>query len=232
MIWGSLIDCLTTTPELESEMVAVSPYKDFKKAEARLWRDGQLKAHKIVVTQETRERANYAVEMLLSKCKASAEIFEKSKGQVVVTGKSLGCNLKGLVDLVLPSCTVLHDLKTTASFSESGFSKTIADRGYHCQGGLYLPLWNAMHPEDQRDGFEIIWQDSKEPFEVAIDELPLSEVEAGTEQILHLLEKVVNAAKEDRWPMKFEGRKLSSTRPVWAARESEAKMNAERNDNE
>jgi len=136
MIWGSLIDCLTTTPELESEMIAVSPYKDFKKAEARQWRDEQLKAHKIVVTQETREKANYAVEMLLSKCKASAEIFEKSKGQVVVTGKSLGCNLKGLVDLVLPSCSVLHDLKTTASFSESGFSKTIADRGYQCQGGL------------------------------------------------------------------------------------------------
>jgi len=35
MQWGSLVDCLATTPELLSESIAISPYDSYRTKEAR-----------------------------------------------------------------------------------------------------------------------------------------------------------------------------------------------------
>lgn len=229
MAWGSLVDCLTTTPELAETEIVISPFDSYRTKEAKEWKEANR--YKTVTTSDDLEAAKQAAKMLTETHKLSADIFAKSKGQAMVMGKILGCNIKGLIDLAPEGEDYLADLKTTGDFSQRGFEATMSKFGYHCQAGLYLALWNAQYPDDQRDRFKIIWQDREAPYEVAVTEPVQDDINAGTEQILFLLEKLVKAAKEDVWPMKFES-ELKLTRPVWAARESEAKMNAERNDNE
>lgn len=221
MQWGTLIDCLTTTPELAETELALSEFDNFRTKAAQEWRDGQLAAGKIIVTAEQLAEGRKAAEMLLSTCKRSAEIFEKSKAQVIVAGRIRGANIKGLVDLAPEGEDFLADLKTTSKFSLDGFAKQTADFGYHVQAGLYLALWNAMFPDDQRNRFKLVWQDSEAPYEVAVTELAGSEIEQGHAQAMHLIRKVTNAAKENHWPMDFDGAEPLIMRPTWAAMREE-----------
>ena len=52
MQWGSLVDCLATTPELLAESVAVSPFDSYRTKEARDWRDAELAAKRILATKD------------------------------------------------------------------------------------------------------------------------------------------------------------------------------------
>lgn len=217
MQWGSLVDALTTTPELVDDLVAVSPYADFKTGVARKWRDANLAEGRIVIKQPEFDEAKRAAEMLLATNKHSAEIFAKSHTQGVIGAKICGVQVKGLVDLAPEGESYLADLKTTNNFSIEGFSKTIATYGYHMQAGLYLELWNAMYPDDQRDGFRLIWQSSEAPYEVVVTELSEADIEAGYEYAAHLIEQLVKATEANHWPMLCESLVPTLTRPTWAS---------------
>lgn len=226
MQWGSLIDCLTTTPEDEDNQIAVSEYDSYRSDEAREWRDAQLEAGKIIVTQSEMEEAQKAADMLLNKNAHSAEIFKKSKTQVILYGVLQGLNVKGLVDLAPAGEDYLADLKTTNDFSLGGFEKTISKFGYHVQAGLYLKLWNKMFPEDQRNGFRIIWQDSKAPYEVVVTELSAFDIDAGADYFDYLLSKLAKAANNNSWGMLHEGLVPMIARSQWDAEREEEKMGA------
>ena len=221
MQWGTLVDCLTTTPELEQTELAFCEFDNFRTKAAQEWRDAQLAAGKIIVTADQLTEAKKAAEMLLSTCKRSGEIFEKSKAQVIVAGRIRGANVKGLVDLAPDGENFLADLKTTSRFSLEGFARTTADFGYHVQAGLYLALWNAMFPDDQRDRFKLVWQDSEPPYEVAVTELVGTEIEQGRAHAMHLIRKVTDAAKANHWPMAFDEKEPLIMRPTWAAIQEE-----------
>lgn len=221
MQWGTLIDCLTTTPELAETELALSEFENFRTKAAQEWRDARLAEGKIIVTAEQLAEGRHAAAMLTQTCKRSAEIFEKSKAQVIVAGRIRGANIKGLVDLAPEGEDFLADLKTTSKFSLDGFARQTADFGYHVQAGLYLNLWNAMFPNDQRSRFKIIWQDSEAPHEVAVTELHADEIQRGYEYALHLIRKVTDAAKANHWPMDFDEREPLIMRPTWAAMQEE-----------
>ncbi len=224
MQWGSLVDALTTTPELLDELVAVSPYADYKTKAAREWRDESLAKGMIVVKQAEFDEARKAADMLLESNRRSAEIFALSSTQRVIGAKIGGVQVKGLIDLAPGTGSYLADLKTTNNFSLEGFAKTVATYGYHMQAGLYLELWNAMHPHDQRDGFLIIWQCSEPPYEVAVTELARHDIEAGYGYAVHLIDQLVRATKANHWPMLYEHTTPELTRPAWAAIQEEEKI--------
>jgi len=164
MQWGSLVDCLATTPELLAESVAVSPFDSFRTKDARDWRDAQMAAKRIIANKDDIELAKAAAKMLTETCKASADIFAKSKSQVIIAGRVLDVKCKGLLDLAPEGEDFLADIKTTSDFSAEGFSKAVSNYGYHVQAGMYLNLWNANFPNDQRTRFKFIWQESEPPF--------------------------------------------------------------------
>lgn len=217
MQWGSLVDCLTTTPELVRETVAVSPYDSYRSKEARDWKAASLAAGKVVVSSAQFREAERAAEMLVTTCRESAEIFGNSDTQTVIGGKLRGVQFKGLLDLVPRTGAFLCDLKTTNDFSVDGFGKKVAQFGYHVQMGLYLGLWNAMFTDDQRHEARLIWQDSTAPYEVAVTELAPHEIEAGQEYADRLLQRLTWAALNDEWPMLCEGERTVISRPAWAA---------------
>lgn len=217
MQWGSLVDCLTTTPELAQTELAFCEFDSFRTNAAKEWRDAAIAAGKIIVTPETLTEGRKAAEMLLKTCRESAEIFAASKSQVILCAKIRGMNVKGLVDLAPEGADFLADLKTTANFSRKGFDSTIADFGYHVQAGLYLVMWNAMFPNDQRKRFKLVWQDSEPPYEVAIGWIDQSDIDDGYKLAMRHIRRLAEAAKENYWPMAFAGEELQHTRPTWAA---------------
>jgi hypothetical protein len=223
MRWGSLIDCLTTTPELEGSDIALSPFDSFRTKEAQAWKAAQEAEKKTIVTAEDLEEARAAVKMLTQTCKASAEIFAKSKSQVIVAGNVLGVKVKGLIDLAPQGENFLADLKTVSTFSLEGFAKQVANFGYHMQAGIYLNLWNAMFPNDQRTGWKFIWQDSAAPYEACVTELAPQDIEAGWLYASTLIKRLLDATAADCWPMAFEQETIT-TRPTWAAMQEESKQ--------
>lgn len=223
MRWGSLIDCLTTTPELEGSDIALSPFDSFRTKEAQSWKAAQEAEKKVIVTAGELEEARAAVKMLTQTCKASADIFAKSKSQVIVAGRVLGAQVKGLVDLAPEGEDFLADLKTVSSFSLEGFAKQTASFGYHVQAGIYLNLWNAMFPHDQRTRWKFIWQDSSAPYEACVTELSPRDIEDGWAYASVLIQRILDATAADHWPMAFEQETIT-TRPTWAAMQEEAKI--------
>lgn len=223
MRWGSLVDCLTTTPELEGSDIALSPFDSYRTKEAQAWKAAQEAEKKIVVTAAEMEEARAAVKMLTQTCKSSADIFAKSKSQVIVAANVLGANVKGLIDLAPEGENFLADLKTVSTFSLEGFAKQVANFGYHMQAGIYLNLWNAKHPEDQRTGWKFIWQDSAAPYEACVTELAPQDIEAGWLYASTLIQRLLDATAADCWPMAFEQETIT-TRPTWAAMQEEAKQ--------
>ena len=217
MAWGSLVDVLATTPDLEGSELAVSPYPDFRTKEAREWKEEQIALGMTIVDQETLAEGRKAARMLTHTCKAVAEIFAKSKTQVIVGGKINGIQVKGLVDLAPEGEDFLADLKTTSKFTPDGFNRDMADRGYFCQAALYLALWNSTFPNDQRTRFKLIWQDSSPPYEACVSEIPENEMQAGWEFIVKQLDKLAHATKNNEWPTAFSYKELLLTRPVWSA---------------
>lgn len=210
MAWGSLVDTIITAPEDLQTEFAISPFDSFRTKESRYWKAEMLANHKTIVDAELIAEAHKAVDVLTKKHKHSASIIEKSTTQVMLLNKIKHPNsdkpiqLKGLVDLAPEGEPFLVDLKTTADFSAGGFAKTIAKFGYHVQAAHYLGLWNMQHPNDQRDRFQIIWQDSKAPYEVAVTEIPAADIADGQDMFNHLLGKLVRAAEKNWWPMKYE----------------------------
>lgn len=225
MQWGSLVDCLATTPELLAKSVAVSPYDSYRTKEARDWRDAQLAAKLILATKDDIELAKQAAKMLTETCKASADIFAKSKSQVIIAGRVLDVKVKGLVDLAPEGEDFLADLKTTSDFSAGGFAKAVSNFGYHVQAGMYLNLWNAMFPDDQRTRFKFVWQESEAPFETCVTELSPPDIEAGWLYASTLIQRLIDATAANKWPMAFEGQNITTTRPTWASIQEEAKLN-------
>ncbi len=243
MRWGSLIDCMTTTSELFASEYAVLPsdapqrpteamMKAAKPSQTSIdrqtwWAQFDLQSEgREVIEQDWHLRAIAAKKMLTETCKASADIFAKSKSQVIVAGNVLGAKVKGLIDLAPEGEDFLADLKTVSTFSLEGFAKATANFGYHVQAGIYLNLWNSQHPNDQRTRWKLIWQDSAAPYEACVTELAPQDIEAGWAYAVTLIQRILDATAADSWPLAFSDKESITTRPTWAAMQEETKITA------
>ena len=227
MQWGSVVDCLTTSPKLADSMLAFSEYDNYRTAAAREWRDNQLADGKIIVDQEKLVEGRKAAKMLMETHKGSAEIFAASQTQRIVHGNIRGINVKGLVDLAPDGMDFLADLKTTALFSIDYFQRLTADKGYHVQSGLYRALWNAMFPDDQRTRFKIVWQDSEAPYEVAVTELHADDIAAGWDYAQYQIGRLATASERNEWPMAFDQTEPLIMRTKWATLKEDQTINNE-----
>lgn len=223
MSWGSLVDCFLLTPEEVEKTVVFSPYADYRTKAAQEFKKEIETSGRVLMKADEASAINHAV-TTLKRDKLAGPIIEGSKKQVVLLNQFQGVKFKGLVDIVPNEGGYLCDLKTTSDFSVSGFSKSIAKFGYHVQAAIYLKLWNACNPDDPRDRFRIIWQDSSAPYEVAVTELPTSDIEAGSEWAAFHLSRLIEATKANKWP-NILGDKIGMIgRPSWAAFEDEAEF--------
>jgi len=222
MTWGSVIDCMVTTPDEVDDLIVIkddcphlSASGSFASKLAKEWRDEHLAADRLIISQDDYDRAMQHADVVLNQHPVSSKIFANSKKQVILHCKNEdGINLKGLADLV-PDGDFLCDFKTTADFSLDGFSKTIAKFGYGVQAGLYLIMFNMMFPDTPRKRFKFIWQDSKTG-EVAVTEASAEDLLAGQAMVRFLLKRLIKAYKDDDFPMLTGNLTPVISRPMWS----------------
>lgn len=223
MQWGTLIDAYITTPDEVDEILVFNPYPDFRTKAAQELRDSSIAQGKIVISGEDQLRVLQAVAVLHADPVAGPVIRDSAK-QVVLLNRIRGVNFKGLVDLVPTKSKCLYDLKTTGKLSVRGIESAITDFGYNVQAAVYLKLWNACNPDDQRDRFRFIWQSSEHPYEVAVTELPTADIEAGEEWAAFQIDRLKNATEANEWPGIFGGKVAMIGRPAYAMHQDEAEM--------
>tara|TARA_R110000765_G_scaffold414795_1_gene515508 strand:- start:3169 stop:4044 length:876 start_codon:yes stop_codon:yes gene_type:complete len=221
MSWGSLVDCLVTSPDDFENQFVMSPFDSFRTKEAKQWKEDCTQD---IVTVDMVAKAKGAAAILTGGHKVAAEIIERSQTQVVLLNKiqhpasEKTVNMKALLDFAPEGVDYLADLKTCHDFTANGFEKAIGNYGYHVQAAHYLSMWNMQHPDDQRDRFLIIWQDSAAPYEVAVTEIPGADIADGADLFNHLLGRIVRAADKDDWPMQY-------TKPILLGRAAYAAIN-------
>jgi hypothetical protein len=223
MSYGTIIDTMITTPDELGEIIAYNPYPDFRTKAAQEFRDSAIAAGKIIVSADEMDRANRAVDALKAD-PIAGPVIESSAKQVVLLNQIKGINFKGLVDLVPSNSRCLYDLKTTANLTIKGIESATSDFGYHVQAAIYLKLWNLCFPDDKRDRFRFIWQSSEAPHEVAVSELPTSDIEAGAEWASYQIDRLIRATDSGVWPNMFDNKIAVIGRPAWAAYQDEAEI--------
>lgn len=205
MNWGSLVDMMTMSPEDVESSVAISEFNDFRTKAAKEWKEMMVASGRIVVTQKTFDKALEACDFLLKHNEHSADIFANSDFQKIVTGRLKGCNIKGMIDMCPRGSYYLADLKTTYDMSPYALNKTIGDYGYNVQGGLYLALYNAMHPGEHRTAFKLVFQSSQDPSNIEVVSLNQEDLDHGKKIAVQLISSIAQAAETDDWgsPMEY-----------------------------
>ena len=213
--WGSLVDCLVTTPDLLDSIASFHAHKDFRTKAAQEERNDVKEQGLIFAHVDTLEEAKKAARVLL-KNKVAGPVIANSKKQAILLGESNGLRMKALLDFAHDDSECLYDLKTTGQFSPKALSKTIDNLGYHVQAGIYLTLWNQNYPDNQKKRFRFIWQQQEAPYEVTVTELPRDDIEAGINWAAHKIERLAKAAKADYWPGIFDGKTPVLGRPTYS----------------
>jgi len=213
MYWGSLIDCLWTTPELFDEYYASlpedaprrptdamknakNPSESSVKAVA-WWNAWESKAQgKSIVSSDVLENAKKAVRMLEMHPVAN-EIKAHSLRQITLMGGAPeclglpeGCKTKAMLDL-LPTegkwQNTIVDLKTTNYISEAQMHNAMFDFDYVVKMAFYSIMAEAAG-YGKRDKAILIWSGKQAPYEVVVREIV--DLEFGKSIVLKRIEKL------------------------------------------
>lgn len=180
MIWGSLIDCLLLQPGELDACFLLSPYDSYQTKAAQLWRDAQTLP---IITAKKLAEARQAVEVLKAN-RFVSDLLKISETQVSVIANiqvpgTTPMLAKARIDIVPHGSSeygkCLFDLKTVSSLDKIAW--TMRDKGYDVQGAFYPDIWSLLAPE--RDRFGFIFQESSEPYEIALVELDPKDILQG-----------------------------------------------------
>lgn len=189
MDWGSLLDCMVTTPHLLKELFDIYPEtypSSDKKPEpkpwnlnsnyCKAWRDERLAKGVTPIYMDVYEGARQACARLMEDPHIS-RLIEVSQRQVMLNveyrDKETGIVVpfKCLLDL-MPSDNdeeygrFLADIKTTGDASPWKWERTIFDQSYHIQAACYIDALNAARGDDHYSGFLHAICEQDEPYAV------------------------------------------------------------------
>jgi hypothetical protein len=176
--YGSLLDCLLTSPERFRELFVMQPetYTNAKKEvkewtlrsnTCKEWVAEKRKVGLTVLTPKVWNDAQSAAKVMRQNPDA-VELLRVSRKQVHVTGiwkdKATGLEipLRALLDLVPPKehpamGKWLADLKSARSGDPDRWARVVDDCGYDVQAAMYGDLWNEANRETEFDG-KIFWR--------------------------------------------------------------------------
>jgi hypothetical protein len=217
MNWGSLVDCLWTTPTLFASEYCLIPddaprdlRKDSRVMNAKKPSQDSLDAiawwnafdaevaGRTLVKQSELDEAKAAVSML-NQNPLSKSIWDNSKKQVALVGDSPmhDGKAKGLLDLLPmegPFVDAIVDLKTTgAGMTEHALWSTSRQWDYATKLAWYGILAEAAGFGSRPRGI-LIWQNQKFPYEVKTREIPQTTLRharmSGIKQRIYTLQEI------------------------------------------
>lgn len=229
MTFGSVTDCLVTTPEdllqkfaLHPETYPATPKKKGDAPEMKEWTSRanfckEWEAAKeaegfTVVSPEMMADAKLAFDALQAHRPISS-LIECSEKQVLAVADwqdddtGLEIPFAALLDL-LPHHTsptwgkCLADIKTARNGNPAKWAQVCDDSGYDVQAALYFDLYRAARPEEDRTDFVHIVQENTFPFHVVNPPPSLSTefLEWGRAKYLKALRYYCRCLKSNVWP--------------------------------
>ena len=126
----------------------------------------------------------------------------RAETNVTWTDAATGIACKARRDFVVPSLSVLADLKTTRSIDAHRFGNDIARYLYHGQLAHYSNGTKAAEgwaPERH----VLIAVESKPPYDVAVFDLGEQAMEVGREKVAGLLQRLKECRDADDWPGRY-----------------------------
>lgn len=183
--WGSMIDCLLTSPDKFDVLFAVAPetYPDSKTGESKPftlaskwckeWKAEQ--GDKRIIKSAIKSDADAAVKAIQAD-EAVSELIKVSRKQVFVIGfwkdaaTKLEIPVRVLIDLVPPKehptmGKWLADFKTARNGDPAAWARVVDDQAYDVQAALYTDLYCAATKEDRTDWIFSV-QENVAPFHV------------------------------------------------------------------
>ena len=100
---------------------------------------------------------------------------------------------------VVPSISVLLDIKTVEDASKDAFAWKLAD-GYALQAAYYLDMWNEAIPHNQRDTFCFVVVERKPPYLVACYFMDSDDLNAGRTAYKRNLQTYMECSETKVWP--------------------------------
>ena len=204
MRWGSLVDCLVTTPELFGEEYAIAPFADFRTKAAQEWRD---KETRVVITRDMAQEATEAAKAMESHLARHGLQYAEPQKHAIRELEVQGTiyTVKALADLV--AVDAIHDIKTTGDIGERAIRNTIAERGYHVQGALYCDLFGM-------EKFSLHFQERNAPYRTRRVDLDDRDMHEGRAWYLAAIERWHECVTTDTWPG-AELETLTGGLPAW-----------------
>ena len=191
--WGSMIDCLLTSPDKFDALFAVAPetYPDTKTGEPKPWigTANFCKAwkaeqgDKTIIKSAVKFSADSAVKAIQENPDVS-ELLRVSRKQVFCIGfwkdpaTKLEIPVRILLDLVPPSDHPtmgkwLADFKTCRNGDPAAWARVVDDQAYDVQAALYFDIYTAASKEDRTDWVFAV-QENIAPFHVVSPPMSLT----------------------------------------------------------
>lgn len=217
--WGSLIDCLLTSPEMFGELYAVQPDRytnddgdqkpwNNNAKVCRAWNQEQGQMHREITTAKAvmecrkaiaRLREDELVTAWLDAC--DCQVWVASEWHDEATGLVVPC--KALLDFVPRLDTefrkCLGDFKSTKSAAPMPWQRWCFQAGYHTQAAFYADQFIAATGED-RNTWCFIVQENYAPFQPGKRMLSQDFLTLGRATYTQMLANYCQCLKSGRWP--------------------------------
>lgn len=110
---------------------------------------------------------------------------------------------------------ILADYKTTTDASLEAISKTVNERGYHCQDAWYRDGAIALGLGDEDTVMVFVFQEKTAPYLITVVELDRETVRRGREKNRRAIETYAECTATGVWPGYYDGVAITSL-PIWA----------------
>lgn len=196
---GKAAHCLTLGEPEFAKYFVVSPFDDFRKGEARAWRDAEprtiLKAHEFEEVQTLS-----AVQKRSAQCMRAFEDGEPEKS-LIWRDKETGIYLRSRPDWLPhePDKRFVTEFKSCLSIEPTKLSNDVFKYGYHLQVAMMVDGIREVLGVDPI-GVALVCQEKSPPYLVELRLFTPEQIEDGRQMYRHALKLFAACLKENNWP--------------------------------
>lgn len=199
---GSALHCAVLEPEHYAARFPVSIYSDFRKAEAKAWRDEQLAKGNTVLAVDDAETVRKMRDAILAHRTASSLL---TGGEAEVSWRmkfpGLPVPLQCRTDYISTGeSPYVVDIKTTESLDDDGFRNfeaAFVKFGYHRQAAWYMDLLYELGLTCRRFYFVVV--EKCEPFGVSVFKPDIESIMIGLKENHRDRDRLAESYKTNIW---------------------------------
>ena len=198
--------------------VVIGDFTDYRKKEARIWRDLAYGRGEVPLLKEQHERAVSMVEKFKRDCQIEDG---RARKEVVLVAEMKGVWLRTKIDWLSYDGLVVVDYKTTSQIMERSQLHSFAvTSGWHIQAAMHERLLQYLKPlkKGQHRVHYFILQETTAPYSLYRCELGNAMMELGRAQLAEAVSTFKRCLDADQWPGPAEELLIISP-PGWAVRQ-------------